>query len=160
MSVIVPSVKLSEAATNDTLLAEQLRDDPVFRALWERTTLARAIAAAIVRYRAEHGLTQRDVATRLNMTQPQVARLERGDVNPNMDTLMRVTGGLGIEFVINIRPSGTEAQLITPPALTRHAVGHVSTASVDVLIAVTEASPPGGSREGPERPGLQSRRHL
>lgn len=121
-------MKLSEAATNDTLLAAQLRDDPEFRAVWERTAVARAIAVAVVRYRAEHRLTQRDVATRLKMAQPQVARLERGDVNPTMDTLMRVAGGLGIELVINLRPSGA--------------------AHVDVLIATADPSLLGRNASG------------
>ena len=34
------------------------------------------------------------------MTQPQVARLELGEVNPSMETLMRVSAQLGIEFTI------------------------------------------------------------
>ena len=42
---------------NDELIAEQLRTDPEFRAEWERTALARAVAVAIVRYRAEHDLS-------------------------------------------------------------------------------------------------------
>ena len=48
------SVKLSEMKTNDELIAEQLHTDPAFRAEWERTALARAVAVAIVRYCAEH----------------------------------------------------------------------------------------------------------
>jgi len=128
-------MKLSELKTNDELLAEQLRDDPEFRALWERTALARAVAVAVVRHRAERGLTQRDVATLLEMTQPQVARLERGDVNPSMDTLMRVAGGLGIEITIDVRPSNAKARLVTKKAQTDHALGHVETGQVDVLVA-------------------------
>jgi len=128
-------MKLSELKTNDELLAEQLRDDPEFRALWERTALARAVAIAVVRHRAERGLTQRDVAALLDMTQPQVARLERGDVNPSMDTLMRVAGGLGIELTIDVRPSNAKARLVTKKAQTDHAVGHVATGQVDVLVA-------------------------
>jgi hypothetical protein len=38
--------------TNDELIAEQLHRDPEFRVEWERTALARAVALAIVRYRA------------------------------------------------------------------------------------------------------------
>ena len=68
---------------NDELIAEQLRTDPEFCAEWERTVLARAVAVAIVRYRSEHDLSHRELAERLRMKQPQVVRLELGEVNPN-----------------------------------------------------------------------------
>jgi len=128
-------VKLSEMKTHEELLAEQLRDDPEFRAEWERTALARAVAVAVIGYRADHELSQRDLGKRLSMTQPQVARLERGDVNPSMDTLMRVAAGLGIEFTIDIRPAKTKARLVTKKAQTDNAVGGVETEHADVLVA-------------------------
>ena len=56
-------MKLSEMKTNDELIAELLRTDPEFRAEWERTALAREVALAIVRYRADHDLSQRDLAS-------------------------------------------------------------------------------------------------
>lgn len=95
---------LADWATNDELIAEQLRGDPEFRAEWQRTALARAVAVAIVRYRAEHDLSQRELAARLDMKQPQVARLELGEVNPTIDTVMRVSARLGLRFTIDVRP--------------------------------------------------------
>lgn len=89
--------------TNDQLVAEHLRADPGFRVKWERTALARAVAVAIVRYRAEHCISQRDLAERLGMKQPQVARLELGEVNPTIETLVRIAGQLGIELTIDVR---------------------------------------------------------
>jgi hypothetical protein len=41
----------------------------------------------LLRYRVQRELSQRDLAKVLGMEQPQVARLERADVNPGMDTL-------------------------------------------------------------------------
>jgi len=94
---------LSEMKTNDEQIAEQLRTDPEFQAEWDRTALARAVAVAIIRYRAENDLSQRELADRLGMKQPQVVRLELGEVNPSIDTLMRVSSMLGIEFTIDVR---------------------------------------------------------
>ncbi len=128
-------MKLSEMKTNEELLAEQLREDPEFRAEWQRTALARAVAVAVVRHRADRGLSQRELAKRLDMTQPQVARLESGDVNPSMDTLMRVAGGLGIEFTIDVRPAKSKARLVTKKALTSNVVGHVETERAQVIVA-------------------------
>ncbi len=105
-------MKLSEMKTNAELLAEQMAD-PAFRAEWERTAVARAVALHLVRYRSERDLSQRDLAGLLDMEQPQVARLESGDVNPTLGTLMRLAGALGIEFTIDVRPTARKARLVT-----------------------------------------------
>ena len=128
-------MKLSEMKTNDELIVEQLRTDPEFRAEWERTALARAVAVAIVRYRADHDLSQRELAERLGMKQPQVARLELGEVNPSMETLMRVSAQLGIEFTIDVRPAGTAVHNVTKRAQADNLVGSVRTSGAEVLVA-------------------------
>ncbi len=129
-------MKLSEMKTHDELIAEQLRTDPEFRAEWERTALARAVAIAIVRYRAEHHLSQRELADRLGMKQPQVARLELGGRNPSMETLMRVSAKLGIEFTIDVRPAGTPVYNVTKRAQANNLVGSFSTDAAEILVAV------------------------
>jgi transcriptional regulator with XRE-family HTH domain len=128
-------VKLSEMTTNDELIAEQLHTDPEFRAEWERTALARAVAVAIVRYRAEHDLSQRQLAGRLGMKQPQVARLELGEVNPSIDTLMRISAQLGIGFTIDVRPAGARARNVTKRAQAESLVGSVRRADAELLVA-------------------------
>lgn len=128
-------MKLSEMKTHEELLAEQLRADPEFRAEWERTALARAVAVAVVAFRAEHDLSQRDLAKLLGMTQPQVARLESGEVNPTMETLMRVCGVLGIEVTIDVRPANRKPRLLTKKAQTDNAVEAVETDQAGVLVA-------------------------
>lgn len=128
-------MKLSEMKTNDELLAEQLRDDAEFRAEWERTGLARAIALAVVHFRTDRRLSQRQLAGKLGMTQPQVARLERGDVNPSWDTLIRVAVGLGIELNISVTPAHHKPTLVTKRARTKNVVGEVHTDRADVLVA-------------------------
>jgi len=120
--------------TNDGLISEQLRTDPEFRAEWERTALARAVAVAIVRYRTEHDLSQRELAERLGMKQPQVARLELGEVNPSMDTLLRISAQLGIEFTIDVRPAGTPARNVTKRAQANSLVGSSRTKDAEFLV--------------------------
>lgn len=131
-------MKLSEMKTNEELIAEQLRDDPEFQRQWERTALARAVAVAIVSYRAEHNLSQRDLAQRLGMKQPQVARLELGEVNPSMDTLMRISSRLGIEFTIDIRRVGEPARNVTNGAKSGHAVGSLRADGAELLVAARQ----------------------
>lgn len=120
--------------TNDEVISEQLRTDSRFRADWERTVLARAVAVAIVRYRGEHGLSQRELAERLDMKQPQVARLELGEVNPSTRTLMRISAQLGIEFTIDVRPARAPARSLTKRAQLEDVVGSFSTDDAELLI--------------------------
>jgi transcriptional regulator with XRE-family HTH domain len=128
-------MKPSELKTNDELIAEQLRTDPEFRAVWERTAFGRAVAVAIVRYRAEHHLSQRDLAQRLGMKQPQVARLELGEVNPSIDTLMRISSQLGIEFTIDVRPAGAPIRNVTRRAQPESLVGAYRTDEAELIVA-------------------------
>jgi transcriptional regulator with XRE-family HTH domain len=91
----------------DEVLAEDVQD-PEFRAEWDRTTVARAVANRVVAYRAEHGLTQTQLAKVLGMTQSAIARLELGEHEPNLTTLARLSRGLGIDFHIDITPTAVE----------------------------------------------------
>lgn len=128
-------MKLGELKTHEELLDAQLEEDPEFRAEWERTALARAIAVAVLQFRSDRRMSQSALGEALNMTQPQIARLERGDVNPTMDTLVRVAVGLGIELTINVTPADRKPQLVTKRALTDKAVGGIHTDRADVLVA-------------------------
>ena len=89
--------------TFDESLAEDLKD-PEFRAEWERTAVARAVANEIVKYRGAHHLTQTELARQLGMQQSAIARLELGEHEPSIATLARLSRGLGINFHIDITP--------------------------------------------------------
>ncbi len=127
-------MRFADMKTNDEVIAEQMTD-PAFRAEWERTALARAIALRLVRYRADHQLSQRDLAKRLEMRQPQVARLERGDVNPTLETLMRLSGALDIEFTIDVRPSHRRSRLVTKLAQTEALTSYATESAVALVAA-------------------------
>lgn len=58
------------------------------------------------RVRAERerlGLTQTDLAGRMETTQPTIARLEAGGVTPSLDTLHRAANALGLELIVDFR---------------------------------------------------------
>lgn len=90
--------------TNDGLIAEELATNAGFRDEWQRTALGRAVATALVRYRADCDLSQRELADRLGMTLFEVERLEMGEVNPRSQTLIRVFRQLGIELPLDTEP--------------------------------------------------------
>ena len=85
--------------------------DPAFRAEWERTAVARWLAVEVAHYRAQHELSQRQLAELLGVHQSNVARMETGEHNPSVERLIRVASGLGIELMIDIRPKGRQAKL-------------------------------------------------
>lgn len=49
------------------------------------------------------GLTQSELAERMETTQPTIARLEAGGVTPGLDTLHRAAHALGLELVVDFR---------------------------------------------------------
>lgn len=104
--------------TDDLISAEELfaedMADPAYRAKWQRTALARAVAIAVIGYRIEHKLSQTALARQLAMRQPNVARLEAGDHNPSIETLERLASGLGLRFIVDVGPVGRGAAALPP----------------------------------------------
>jgi transcriptional regulator with XRE-family HTH domain len=91
--------------THEELMGDLLRD-PEFRERWEATAFARLVANEIIRYRIEHGLSQRKLALMLDVHPSQVARLEIGEHEPRLSTLHRLSRVLGLSFGIDIHPVG------------------------------------------------------
>jgi ribosome-binding protein aMBF1 (putative translation factor) len=108
-------MKLSDLRTSEEVLTSALRD-PAFQAEWERTSVARALASHVVAYRIEHALSQRALAEELQMSQPQVARLEAAIHNPSIETLLRVARVLDVEFDLKVQPQRQEPTLSTRPS--------------------------------------------
>ena len=81
-------------------LADMEAADPALKAarlaLRPQSEFRRALIAA----RLEAGLTQRQMAERLGIKQPALARWEAGETLPTLTTLHRVAQVLGLEFTI------------------------------------------------------------
>lgn len=92
-------------ATIEDLVADLSPED---RADHARLALARAVAGALVVYRARHELSQRGLARRLGMTPSSVARLELAEHNPSIETLERLSNVLGLRFLVDVAPASAE----------------------------------------------------
>jgi len=101
---------MTTGKTFRNVLDRELRADPAFRKEWERTRIAREIALQVVSYRANHKLTQEELAAKLGMKQPAVARLEAGEQAPSVVVLRRLAEKLGMEFHIQ----GHEFRVYSP----------------------------------------------
>jgi ribosome-binding protein aMBF1 (putative translation factor) len=97
-------MKLAGMKTHDQAVADELARDPEFRREWERTALAREVAAAIVAYRGAHKLSQRALAERLGWRPSVVSRLEAAEHNPSIDTLVELSRKLGLKMRIEVPP--------------------------------------------------------
>jgi ribosome-binding protein aMBF1 (putative translation factor) len=80
----------------EDVLAEDLRD-PEFRAIWERTAVARAVSMALAVYQSEHRLSDDVLAQRLGMSLAEVEDLEAGDADPDVATVAKIAERLGID---------------------------------------------------------------
>jgi transcriptional regulator with XRE-family HTH domain len=114
----------------DEVLADEARKDPSFWADWQRFAPARQFAVALIRYRVEHELGQRALATRLGVSQPRVVKLESGEHNPDIDTIINAVRKLGIEFCLDVAPAGRKPVLVTAQARKFDAIDHDDVAVV------------------------------
>ena len=128
-------MKLSQLTTNAKALEQQLLD-PLFRKQWEQTTLARTVAVAVSSYRSQRGLTQAALAERLGSTQPGVARLERGEHNPSLETLVKLSASLVFHFKIDITPTAAKSRPTSERARETAAVALRANEEVTISLAV------------------------
>jgi transcriptional regulator with XRE-family HTH domain len=119
-------MKLEDLIPFEQILEEELRG-PEFRAEWERLAPARAVANRLILYRAEHGLTQTALGRRLGMPQSAIARLEIGEHNPTLQTLLKLTDVLGLEILVTVTPPGKDRNGSTPDLDQARVKEHVTT---------------------------------
>jgi transcriptional regulator with XRE-family HTH domain len=102
--------------TFDELVGEEQSADPSFRAEWQRFAPAREFATALIRYRAERRMNQRELAKRLGVSQPRIVKLESGEHNPELETIINAVRRLGLEFCLDVAPAGKKRGLLTAHA--------------------------------------------
>lgn len=92
---------------------EEMRD-PEYRAALEALEPEFAVARALIQARADAGLTQADMAARLGVTQPAVARMESGK-NVSIKSITRYATAAGRPITIEIRPQQCPVGTNEPP---------------------------------------------
>ncbi len=98
-------------------LEAKLLADPATRAAYEARKPAYEIASKLIEIRTRLGISQRQLAAKAGMTQPEIARLESAQVQPNWDTLYRILGAVGAELDIKLRDGeGKLVRLALKPA--------------------------------------------
>lgn len=73
--------------------------DKEVRYLWHDARVKWAIAKQIIDLRSLRGWTQKELARRSGLWQPQIVRLERGKGSPTVRTLVRIAAAFDCAFV-------------------------------------------------------------
>lgn len=100
-------MKMSDLKSIDQVVEEQ-RQDEAFRAEWDRTEFAREVANRVIQYRVDKGLSQRQLAALVDLVQPQIARLEKAEHQPSVETLVKLSRATGLEFRFEVARGGIE----------------------------------------------------
>lgn len=79
----------------EELIQESSREEPQFREMVETALDTRQLLRQLVKERETLGLTQADVAARMATSQPAVARLEAGEIDPKLSTVGRYARAVG-----------------------------------------------------------------
>ena len=82
---------------------EKILKDPKVRKEYEKLGLEFQLAQSLIRARLKRGWTQAELARRVGMQQPNIARLEGGNYDRvSLPTLIKVAPALGADIEIKL----------------------------------------------------------
>ncbi len=85
-------------------LHQEWMHDSEYREAYDALEEEFSIAALLIETRARAGLTQAELAQRINTTQSMIARLESGHVMPTTRTLEKIAKATGSRLKISFEP--------------------------------------------------------
>jgi len=89
-------------------LTAKLLTDPEVKRHYEEMKMEFNIAKEIIKLRTKFGLTQRQLAEKVGIKQPQLARIETGKQLARLDTLKLIAESMGYSVEIRLVPQETE----------------------------------------------------
>jgi transcriptional regulator with XRE-family HTH domain len=96
------------AMTTAKALHRKWMKNPAYKAEYEALSEEFALIGALIEARDKAGLTQAQLAARMNTTQAAIARLESGRVLPSTRTLQKFAKATGTVLKISFQPRSTE----------------------------------------------------
>ena len=79
----------------DEMTEESTKRNPEFPSLLEEARQRRALLDALANIRSRSRISQSAIAKRIRTSQPAIARLEAGIVDPRLSTLQRYAASVG-----------------------------------------------------------------
>ena len=108
-AIIGKRVKENTAMTKVSDLHRKWLKDKEYRKAHEDLAPEFALARAVMTARVIAGLTQGELAQRMNTTQSVIARLESGRTRPSTQTLERLANATGTRLKISFEPGGVRS---------------------------------------------------
>jgi len=87
-----------------TEMHKQWMKEPKYRKAYDALEEEFAVAKAVIAARSRAGLTQIELARKMGTTQPVVARMEGGRIQPSLRTLQRLAAATGSRLTIRFEP--------------------------------------------------------
>ena len=84
---------------------EKRLNDPNFRKEYDALEPEFSIIQAIIDARKISGMTQKELAEKTGITQGDISRLENGNANPSLRTLLRLAEGMGMKLRLEFVPA-------------------------------------------------------
>ncbi len=86
----------------DEVIEESTKRNPDFPALMEEARQRRALVEKLAAIRTRSRISQKTIARRIKTSQPAIARLEAGTVDPRLSTIQRYAASVGkrIEWIL------------------------------------------------------------
>ena len=84
-------------------LNQQLKN-PEFKEEWDELEPEYQIIKAMLSSRAEKSMTQKQLADITGISQADISRLENGNANPSLRTLVRLADGMGMKLNWSLFP--------------------------------------------------------
>ncbi len=84
----------------DNYIAKREKKDTQFKQLRNELRPLFEFRKALIGARLAANLTQKELAEKMGTKQSAIARLESGNQAPNLDTLLKLTKALGVDFTI------------------------------------------------------------
>ena len=78
----------------------ELLNKPGIKTEYEALAPKYAVICDLIQRRSELHLSQRDLAKMVGTRQPAISRLEAGDNNTRIETLIKVADALGLQFAL------------------------------------------------------------
>lgn len=85
----------------DAYIEKQAVRNPNFPKMVDAALKERRLLRKLAAKRVEMGLSQKFVAALMGTTQPALARLERGEIDPKLSTLERYAEALGLNLDVS-----------------------------------------------------------
>jgi DNA-binding XRE family transcriptional regulator len=86
----------------DEMIEESTKRNPEFPALMEEARQRRALMKKLAAIRTHSRISQKTIARQIKTSQPAIARLEAGAVDPRLSTIQRYAASVGkrIEWIL------------------------------------------------------------